>query len=101
MLRVVKKGRKICATLLFGHAATGVGDGDRSAVVLQADRDGNGAGTLDGLDGIEKKIEHYLVNLVAVVFDFWEIGILVNLDLDGSAERPAGARASRRARRWC
>ena len=53
---------------------------------LRSDFHGNGAGAVDGLHCIQKEIEDDLVNLVAVVFDFGQVGSLVEFDLDGVAE---------------
>src|SRR5579863_9755715 len=72
--------------LLFCHSAAGVTYRDDGAVFVRADFNGYGPEAVDRLDRVEQKIQNHLVNLVAVVFDFAETGILFELDLDGLGE---------------
>ena len=67
---------------LSRDAATGVGDDDGCAIFLRTYFDGNGARSLDGLFCIQEQIEKHLMNLIAVMLDFGQVGRLLQFDLD-------------------
>ena len=49
----------------------------------RTDLDAHRARAVHGLNGIEQQVQKNLVNLIAVVFDFRQIGRFLQLDLDG------------------
>src|SRR5580704_9341365 len=70
--------------VLRSDAATGVADDHAGKTITLANLNIHCARLLYSLDGVQEKIQKHLVNVIAVVLDFGEIGRLLQLDLDRS-----------------
>src|SRR5580704_966285 len=70
--------------VLRSDAAPGVADDHAGKTIMLANLNIHCARLLYSLDGVQEKIQKHLVNLIAVVLDFGEIGRLLQLDLDRS-----------------
>ena len=70
--------------VLSRDATTSVPDNHGGETISGADLDTHGTCSLQGLDCVQKQIQKYLVDLIAVVLDFRQIGRFLQFDLDWS-----------------
>ena len=70
--------------ILRGDATAGVSDSHTGVALSGADLDTDCARSFHGLHCVEEQIQKHLVDLIAIVLDFWQIGRLPEFDLDWS-----------------
>ena len=70
--------------VLRRDAAAGVADNHAGTTLSRANLNTHCARLLHGLNCVQEQIQKHLVNLIAVVLDFGQIGRLLQFDLDWS-----------------
>lgn len=66
--------------------AAGVADVDGRELASRTEVDTHGAWSIRRLNGIEQQVQKHLVNLIAIVFDFGQIGRVLEFDRDRLGE---------------
>ena len=60
-----------------------VADNHSGAIAARPDLDVNGPRAFDSLNSVQKQVQKHLMNLIAVVLNFRQVGRLLQFDLDG------------------
>ncbi len=69
--------------MLRRNTATGIADHNAGTITFsRANLDTHRARSLHGLNCIQEQVQQHLVNLIAVVLDFGQIGRLLQFNLD-------------------